>query len=456
MVRSLSMPAGPALVPRKLPVPFRQHFLPPLAQRALPGLPATAGPPDAPPTPGSDPRKPRRRCRDASLGILRKERTVGTPGASLGTRTPSSSSPCTTADSSEELAPHTSRQPCLAERSKRWQKTVLMLGSSDLPDALEGAPVMAWDAASSASTDTPLSSVSTSSPPSANAAACFGQNWIRGKTLGSGSFGTVYKALDRETMQLCAVKESILEEDSLKCKDRLDSELTICQNLRHANIVRYLGHEYSNGHLRIYLEYCAGGSMAAVLSEFGPLSPIALRKATQGTLEGLNYLHTRSPPVLHRDIKGANVLMDLHFNVKLADFGCSKCSSDTKSFSTVGTIPWMAPEVIDQKDGSGRKADIWSFGCLVIEMATAEKPWGNNAFGNIMFALNQIANSGLTPPVPADASGSCQELIRNCTRRDPAQRPSTTELLAHEYLRGKGSKEEVGPQRQQPHQAAAR
>merc|ERR1712137_1117989 len=113
-------------------------------------------------------------------------------------------------------------------------------------------------------------------------------------------------------------------------------------------------------------EYVAGGSMASMLREFGALPTNLLRDATSGLVEGLNYLHSQNPPVIHRDIKGANILVDLDFCVKLSDFGCSKRNNVTKSFTTTGSIPWMAPEVIQQQDGFGRKADIWSLGCSMM------------------------------------------------------------------------------------------
>lgn len=264
-----------------------------------------------------------------------------------------------------------------------------------------------------------------------------GLNWVRGRALGAGSFGTVYKAFDPATFQIFAVKEAMLEEKSGqegKQRERLDAELNICRTLRHPNIVSYLGHDYTDQHLYIYLEFVAGGSIASVLSEFGPLKGPPLRKATFGMLEGLDYLHTRSPPVVHRDIKGANVLVDLDLCVKLADFGCSKWSSETKSFTTLGSVPWMAPEVITQQEGHGRKADIWSFGCTVIEMASAEKPWGNGAFNNMMFALNHIATSTAAPPIPESVSPACRDLIGMCVQRSQDKRPSAGELLRHEFL----------------------
>lgn len=224
------------------------------------------------------------------------------------------------------------------------------------------------------------------------------------------------------------------EEDSKFCA-KLEAELAICKSLRHQHIVSYLGHDYQDGQLLIYLEYVAGGSMETVLREFGPLEPILLRVATRGLLKGLDYLHTCDPPVVHRDIKSANVLVDLNFCVKLADFGCSKRDDVTRSFTTAGSILWMAPEVIQQQSGHGRKADLWSLGCTLIEMATAEKPWGNNAFDNFVAAVRQIGMSNNTPPIAEHITGPARDLIRRCVKRAPEERPWASELLGHEFVR---------------------
>jgi len=259
--------------------------------------------------------------------------------------------------------------------------------------------------------------------------------WVRGRVLGRGQFGTVYKAFDPNTSRIFAVKEaSLFNADGARMHERLDVELKICQQLRHEHIVSYLGHEYTDQHLRIYLEFVPGGSLAEVLREFGELRGLALKKTAHGILKGLVYLHTRSPAVVHRDLKSANVLVDLDMCVKLADFGCSKCSADTRSHTTVGSVPWMAPEVIAQAEGYGRKADIWSFGCTVIEIATAGKPWGDGAFNNIMHAMHIIVNTNLTPPLPEAAPEECRDLVSLCVRRDQSLRATTVDLLRHRFF----------------------
>jgi len=244
--------------------------------------------------------------------------------------------------------------------------------------------------------------------------------------------------MDEETLQIFAVKESPLVEASQHDRERMDGELAILQGLCHRHVIGYLGHEFTETHLMLQLEYATGGSIASMLAEFGPLSKSVLRIATAGVIEGLDYLHTLSTPVVHRDVKGANILVTQDFVVKLADFGCSKRDALTTSFTTIGSVPWMAPEVINQKVGYGRSADIWSLGCTVLEMATAEKPWGRGAFDNLMFALHHIGSSGATPPVPDNVPSSCRELIQACTQIAPEQRPDAGELLHHPFLRKGG------------------
>jgi len=239
--------------------------------------------------------------------------------------------------------------------------------------------------------------------------------------------------MDLDTLEFFAVKEETLEE---KTKEKQEKELRLCQSLRHPHIVSYLGHECTSSELLIFLEYADLGSLEKMLGEFGALAGSALSTAMVGVLEGLDYLHTRPTPVVHRDLKCANVLVFRPFTVKLSDFGNSKCNQLTKSFRTSGSVPWMAPEVIKGEasdEGHGRKADIWSFGCTVIEMITAEMPWGKGAFNNQFHAMHRISSSGETPPVPQDAPSATLSMIRACTRLSQQERPTTTDLLAQLY-----------------------
>eukprot|EP00747_Dinoflagellata_sp_TGD_P188428 gnl/TRDRNA2_/TRDRNA2_47403_c0_seq2.p1 gnl/TRDRNA2_/TRDRNA2_47403_c0~~gnl/TRDRNA2_/TRDRNA2_47403_c0_seq2.p1 ORF type:complete len:504 (-),score=55.88 gnl/TRDRNA2_/TRDRNA2_47403_c0_seq2:334-1845(-) len=263
---------------------------------------------------------------------------------------------------------------------------------------------------------------------------CFG--WRRGEEIGAGRYGSVYKAQNRRTGEIFAVKVAKVDErdtDEKHFCENLRKELAVCHDLRHKHIVNCLGHEYVDQCLYIYLEYCAGGSVRKMLNEFGPFEGQLLKRSTRGLLKGLNYLHTHDPPVVHRDLKCANILVDLNFCVKLADFGCSRRDVKTESFSTVGSVCWMAPEVIESS-GHGRAADIWSLGCVIIEMATAADPWGKGAFDNMIHAMNVIRSPGRTPPIPENLPDAGRDLIGQCIQRDPEQRPQACELVRHDFV----------------------
>jgi len=266
--------------------------------------------------------------------------------------------------------------------------------------------------------------------------------WVRGELIGRGSLGSVWKVLDRSTGQLMAVKEVMIDSmDSAddKFRNSLQNEINMYKDLDHPHIVRYLGDDYMHSRLFIYLEYMPGGSMAHILSQFGPLDEPSIARYAKDILEGLAYLHSRTPAVLHRDIKGANILVGLDGTAKLSDFGCSRRMDRTMVHTLRGSIPWMAPEVMKQSS-YGCKADVWSFGCVLIEMATAEQPWGH--FDNNIAAMVRIAMSEETPCVPKDVSPMCNEIISLCTSRLPEERPSAMQLLSHQFVQGYAAMDE--------------
>eukprot|EP00929_Paragymnodinium_shiwhaense_P006641 TRINITY_DN11046_c0_g1_i3.p1 TRINITY_DN11046_c0_g1~~TRINITY_DN11046_c0_g1_i3.p1 ORF type:complete len:525 (-),score=87.44 TRINITY_DN11046_c0_g1_i3:401-1741(-) len=263
-------------------------------------------------------------------------------------------------------------------------------------------------------------------------------NWVLGKRIGHGAQGTVHKALNKDTGTVFAVKVAYVNENceaDRKFHDKIAGELAILSHICHPNVVSLLGHENSSKDFFIFMEYVPGGSLQCFYQEFGAVEEPCLSKASRGLIEGLDYLHNCNPPVVHRDIKGANVLVSDSFVVKLADFGCSKSAECTKSFTTMGSIPWMAPEVIMHMDGYGRKADIWSLGCTIVEMASAAVPWGALMEKNVMFAMKHIAMSEEMPPLPEAMPEACRELVTMCLRRTPEERSWCSELRELDFVR---------------------
>ena len=154
--------------------------------------------------------------------------------------------------------------------------------------------------------------------------------------------------------------------------ESLKNEVQILSCLSHRNIVKYLGHHHDqeNQNFNIFLEYIPGGSINVLLKKYGKFSEKLTQIYTRHILTGLEYLHSFG--IVHRDIKGGNVLVENSGNCKLADFGGSKFlmkKDETSEPPFVGTLNWAAPEIVRGED-SGRFADIWSVGCTVLEMLT--------------------------------------------------------------------------------------
>ncbi|KAF2078532.1 hypothetical protein CYY_000157 [Polysphondylium violaceum] len=260
--------------------------------------------------------------------------------------------------------------------------------------------------------------------------------WQKGQIIGRGGFGAVYLGLNQDTGELFAVKqlEIIEATNDTKFKNMVSSfskEIEVMKSLNHENIVRYLGTFVDSTHLNVFLEYIPGGSISSLLSKFGSFPENVIKVYTKQILNGLAYLHQNQ--IIHRDIKGANILIDTKGSVKLSDFGCSKTFSGIVSQfkSLQGTPYWMAPEVIKQT-GHGRSSDIWSLGCVLVEMATALPPWSH--ITELAAVIYHIANTNSTPKVPDHLSSEAHDFLSLCFKRDPKERPDATQLLKHPFV----------------------
>ncbi|KAF5736116.1 Mitogen-activated protein kinase kinase kinase 5 isoform 2 [Tripterygium wilfordii] len=263
--------------------------------------------------------------------------------------------------------------------------------------------------------------------------------WQKGKLIGRGTFGSVYVASNRETGALCAMKEVELFPDdpkSAECIKQLEQEIKVLSKLKHPNIVQYYGSEIVDDRLYIYLEYVHPGSINKYVREHcGAITESVVRNFTRHILSGLAYLH--STKTIHRDIKGANLLVDAAGVVKLADFGTAKhLTGAAADLSMKGSPYWMAPELMQavmQKDTNSDLAfavDIWSLGCTIIEMLTGKPPWSEFEGAAAMFKVMKD-----TPAIPENFSLEGKDFLRCCFRRNPAERPTANMLLEHRFMK---------------------
>ncbi|KAI0320340.1 hypothetical protein OF83DRAFT_1105241 [Amylostereum chailletii] len=290
-----------------------------------------------------------------------------------------------------------------------------------------------------------MASITPDSPGTGSAAArkpIF--KWVRGELIGKGNFGRVYLAMNVTTGEMIAVKQVEIPRTASDMSDtrqvnvvealKLESETL--KDLDHPNIVQYLGFEETPTFLSIFLEYVPGGSVGSCLRKYGRFDEDVTKSFSAQILSGLEYLHSKG--ILHRDLKADNILVEQSGVCKISDFGISKRTDDINGQNVLtamqGTVFWMAPEVVNTgKGGYNAKVDIWSVGCVVLEMWAGERPWRKE---EAMAVIVKLYSSKQAPPIPSGITLSPQadDFRKKCFAVNPDERPSAAELRKHPYL----------------------
>ncbi|XP_068767568.1 serine/threonine-protein kinase TAO3 isoform X2 [Struthio camelus] len=249
--------------------------------------------------------------------------------------------------------------------------------------------------------------------------------------IGHGSFGAVYFATNSHTNEVVAVKKMSYsgKQTNEKWQDII-KEVKFLQQLKHPNTIEYKGCYLKEHTAWLVMEYCLGSASDLLEVHKKPLQEVEIAAITHGALQGLAYLHSHSK--IHRDIKAGNILLTEPGQVKLADFGSASIVCPANSF--VGTPYWMAPEVIlamdeGQYDG---KVDVWSLGITCIELAERKPPLFNM---NAMSALYHIAQNDSPTLQSNEWSDSFRGFVDYCLQKIPQERPSSTDLLRHDFVR---------------------
>uniref|UniRef100_A0A8B9TT85 Mitogen-activated protein kinase kinase kinase kinase n=1 Tax=Anas platyrhynchos TaxID=8839 RepID=A0A8B9TT85_ANAPL len=251
--------------------------------------------------------------------------------------------------------------------------------------------------------------------------------------VGSGTYGDVYKV--RKGSALCDVTVivSCFSGDDFSL---IQQEIYMVKECKHCNIVAYFGSYLSREKLWICMEYCGGGSLQDIYHVTGPLSELQIAYVCRETLQGLAYLHMKGK--MHRDIKGANILLTDHGDVKLADFGVAAKITATiaKRKSFIGTPYWMAPEVaaVEKNGGYNQLCDIWAVGITAIELAELQPPMFDL---HPMRALFLMSKSNFQPPKlkeKAKWSSTFHNFVKIALTKNPKKRPTADRLLSHSFV----------------------
>lgn len=247
--------------------------------------------------------------------------------------------------------------------------------------------------------------------------------------IGAGASGGVYTAYQVGSNVSVAIKQMNLEQQPKK--DLIINEILVMKESKHKNIVNYIDSFLHKGDLWVVMEFMEGGSLTDVVT-CNVMSEPQIASVCKEVLEGLQHLHANK--VIHRDIKSDNVLLSMHGDIKLTDFGfCAQIGeSQMKRTTMVGTPYWMAPEVVSRKE-YGPKVDIWSLGIMAIEMLEGEPPYLNE---NPLRALYLIATNG-TPKIPDSdkTTSTFRDFLRTCLDVDAERRPDATQLMEHVFLK---------------------
>ncbi|KAK7279008.1 hypothetical protein RJT34_24049 [Clitoria ternatea] len=248
------------------------------------------------------------------------------------------------------------------------------------------------------------------------------------ENIGTGSFGTVLRADWRGSD--VAVKILKVQGFDRERFEEFLKEVSLMKRLRHPNIVLLMGAVIQPPKLSIVTEYLSRGSLYELLHTPGVGLSLSERRRLSMAYDvasGMNYLHQMRPPIVHRDLKSPNLLVDDSFTVKVCDFGLSRTKANTflSSKTAAGTPEWMAPEVI-QGELSNEKCDVFSFGVILWELVTLEQPWRQFNPSQVVAAVGFM---GKRLEIPRHVNPEVAALIERCWAGEPWKRPSFSYVM---------------------------
>uniref|UniRef100_H2Y760 Protein kinase domain-containing protein n=1 Tax=Ciona savignyi TaxID=51511 RepID=H2Y760_CIOSA len=260
--------------------------------------------------------------------------------------------------------------------------------------------------------------------------------WQRGTKIGEGTFGRVYTCVNMDNGKLIAMKEIPFQANDEKKIQGVLEEITNFEGINHQNLVKYYGVELHRDQMYIFMEYCDSGTLEEV-SRIG-LPEAMIQQYTSQIVAAVYMLHNHG--IVHRDIKGGNIFLTSSGLLKIGDFGSAVRLLDrTRTLpgeiaSHAGiTAAYTAPEVINSsvEMGYGRGADVWSVGCVVIEMASGKRPWYDHEPIQIMYKVGM----GCKPVIPSSLTNDGFDFVEHCLEINPQKRWTIGKLQTHPFVK---------------------
>ncbi|KAL1640740.1 spindle assembly checkpoint kinase [Didymella pomorum] len=251
-----------------------------------------------------------------------------------------------------------------------------------------------------------------------------------GKPLGRGRLGRVYLVKERSSGFICALKVLYKHElTDVKSQEQVKREIEIQSRLTHPNVLRLFGHFHDRHHIFLILEYAGGGELYKHLRKKWRFSEQEAAQYIAQTTAALEYIHKKH--IMHRDIKPENILLGVHGEAKVSDFGSSVRASAGRRTTICGTLDYMAPEILASGSAGNcydDKTDVWSLGVLLYELLVGHAPFEDMP----ILTKKRIVTGDFQ--VPDSVSADAKNLIERLLVVDPEVRISMQEIVRHPWL----------------------
>eukprot|EP00347_Sterkiella_histriomuscorum_P022722 403337408 len=253
------------------------------------------------------------------------------------------------------------------------------------------------------------------------------------KQIGSGGYGKIYMVQKKEDQTLYALKFIQQTNQNSQQLNSIKNEIALMSVCDNNNIVRYHDGYFFKQKFWLFIEYMDAGCLTDILEAgfYQIFTETVIQYLVYETLQAIKYLHSRH--IIHRDIKSDNILLGSSGDIKLGDFGYAAqlTRERRRRESKVGTVCWMAPEIIRGAEMYTEKVDIWSLGIMMLEFVYGEPPYLNQPQTQVCYMILTM-----NPPEidPIKWSPNMRDFVKICLTKDPRERPSCEDLLKHPFM----------------------